>query len=122
MAMGTTRCSSCGLCSDRPSIAPSTEIAGVMMPSPNRSPAPNSASKMAMDSLVRWPASPSTSAPIARMPPSPLLSARSTNHRYFTTTTEISDQNTSDITPSTAGSVGATAWATWGYARHSFTA
>jgi hypothetical protein len=56
------------------------------------------------------------------MPPSPLLSARSTNTRYFITTTSISAQNTSDITPRTLSWVGGSAWGECGHARHSFTA
>ena len=35
------------------------------------------------------------------MPPSPLLSARSTNTRYLTTTTSISAQKNSESTPNT---------------------
>jgi hypothetical protein len=55
--------------------------------------------------------SPSTSAASARMPPSPLLSARSTNTRYFTQTTSISAQHISDSTPSTFSRFGGTACA-----------
>ncbi len=40
------------------------------------------------------------------MPPSPLLSARITNRMYFSDTTMISAQNTSDSAPSTLSGVG----------------
>ena len=51
----------------------------------------------------------SSSASSARMPPSPLLSARSTNNWYLRQTMMTSDQNTSDSTPEHAlGSGGET--------------
>ncbi len=53
------------------------------------------------------------------MPPSPWLSARMMNVRYFTTITSSSDQNTSERIPSTLVGVTATPW---GCAKHSFTA
>ena len=37
----------------------------------------------------------------ARIPPSPRLSARMTNHRYFTVTTKVIAQKTSERIPST---------------------
>ena len=44
----------------------------------------------------------------ARMPPSPLLSARITTSRYFTEITSSSDQNIRDSTPSMSAGVTAT--------------
>ena len=92
----------------RPSTAPSTEMAGVMMPSPYSSAAPNSP---APTSTVRrrelvFPCG-RTSASNARMPPSPRLSARSTNVMYLKETTKFIAQNTSDMTPMTFSRVGA---------------
>jgi len=52
---------------------------------------------------LRW-----ASAISAMMPPSPLLSARMTNSRYFSDTTMISDQNTRLSAPSTLAGVAAT--------------
>src|SRR5687768_6091105 len=51
---------------------------------------------------------PGTSAVNARMPPSPWLSARSTNATYLTDTTSRSDQMMSDRTPRTLSCVGCT--------------
>ena len=51
----------------------------------------------------------STSAMSAMMPPSPRLSARMMNITYFTDTTSISDQSTSDTAPSTWSWVAVTA-------------
>ena len=77
-APGSTKCSSRGVAIARPSIALSTEIAGVMKPSPKNSAAPNTPTALtgahnrqlllALDSNVLS----------ASTPPSPRLSARST--------------------------------------------
>ena len=53
------------------------------------------------------------------MPPSPWLSARITKERYLTTTTSVSDQNTSEMIPNTLAAVGPTPC---GCAKHSFMA
>jgi hypothetical protein len=55
----------------------------------------------------------------ARIPPSPRLSARRTKDRYLNVTTNVIAQNTSDRTPRTFASVGATPC---GPAKHSFSA
>ena len=100
----------------RPSTADSTEIAGVIMPSPYSSAAPNRPSMTsiigcarrqvvrvdAVGRLVgRWPRrrGRATSAISASTPPSPSLSARMTKSRYLTETTSVSDQKTSDRMP-----------------------
>ena len=49
-----------------------------------------------------------TSAISASTPPSPSLSARMTNIRYFTETTSVIDQKTSDSTPKMLAATGAT--------------
>ncbi len=105
--IGTMKRCRPGAITSRPSTAPSTEIAGVITPSPKNSAAPNRPSMTIhqrprwLERTLRW-----ASAVSAMMPPSPLLSARMMKPAYFTDTTRISDQNTSDSTPSTFGSVG----------------
>ena len=73
----------------RPSMAPRTVIAGVIMPSPYSSAAPKMPSGMRIDRLS--PAVRSTNAVSARMPPSPSLSARNTTATYFSETTISSE-------------------------------
>ena len=53
------------------------------------------------------------------MPPSPRLSARMTCPMYLKETTKLSDQKTSESTPSTFSGVGARPW---GPVKHSFRA
>ena len=48
---------------------------------------------------------------MASTPPSPRLSAWRMKTRYFTTTTRMIDQNTSDSTPYTFGTLGASPYA-----------
>ena len=55
----------------------------------------------AITSGVRFPSARKASAVNAKVPPSPLLSARSRISTYFRVTTMISDQKISDSTPST---------------------
>ena len=99
---GTTQCDSEGAATFRPSMAESTEIDGVITPSPKNSAAPSRAISMMRRRtpgdlpLTRW-----ARVINAMMPPSPLLSARMTRLTYLTATTMISDQVTSDSTPST---------------------
>ena len=106
--IGTIQWSSAGAMISRPSTAPSTEMAGVMTPSPKKSAAPNSPSMTIhqrarwLERTLRW-----ASAVSAMMPPSPLLSARMMKPAYLTDTTRTSAQNTSDSTPSTLPMVGA---------------
>ena len=65
------------------------------MPSPYSSAAPNRPI-MTRTGCTIFPPFDRTSATRARMPPSPWLSARITNSRYFTDTVMISDQKISD--------------------------
>ena len=85
-----------------PSTADSTEMAGVIAPSPKNRQAPPmpirpSAVRILTLTVWRW-----ARAIRARMPPSPLLSARITRATYFTVTVRISDQKISDRMPSTS--------------------
>ena len=82
-----------------PSTAESTEMAGVMQPSPKNSAAPTMPSMETSQRprgvrATRW-----AKAMRARMPPSPRLSARSTKKTYFTVTVSSSDQMMRDSTP-----------------------
>ncbi len=53
----------------------------------------------------------------AKMPPSPRLSARMINVRYFTVTTIVSDQKMSDSKPKTSSRTTPWPWLVW--RRHS---
>ncbi len=96
--IGTTYGVNNGVATSRPSTAPSTEIAGVIMPSPYSSAVPKmpSAISTGRPTARRDPllvlSSPSVgiNAVSARMPPSPWLSARNTSATYFTETTSRS--------------------------------
>ena len=99
--IGTTYGSKAGVTTFRPSTADSTEIAGVMMASPKNSAAPQMpmtriAAAGASDRLLR------ASAISDSVPPSPLLSARSTKTTYLIVTMTVSAQTISDSTPSTS--------------------
>ena len=94
-----------GVTISSPSTADSTEIAGVMTPSPKNRQAPVmpiSARALRRGLLVtpRW-----ASTISARMPPSPRLSARITSSTYLTVTMRMSDQKNSDSTPMISRSV-----------------
>ena len=83
-------------------MAESTEMAGVMTPSPKNSDAPAIPTRATTALLqgrlhTRW-----ASAIRARMPPSPWLSARMTSVTYFTVTIRKSDQKIMERTPSTS--------------------
>ena len=69
----------------RPSSAERTEIAGVMMASPENRAAPATPSRKAI--ALRWPSARWASAFSDRMPPSPLLSACMRNRTYLAVTT-----------------------------------
>ena len=109
-AIGQTNRWKAGVATLMPSTAPSTEMAGVMTPSPYSSAAPNRPSPIrsarARPALARG----RTRARSARMPPSPRLSARSTKLTYLKETTKLIDQNTSDITPITFSRVAGMLW------------
>ena len=99
--IGTTAPPKRGSATARPSTAPSTEIAGVMMPSPYSRAAPitaNSATAEIRPGLAPRICS-GTSASSAKMPPSPLFSAFMMKVRYFMVTTSISAQKISDRMP-----------------------
>ena len=97
---GTTKRCSAGAATSRPSTADSTEMAGVMTPSPKKIAVP----KMPSSSSLRRSGGRSftaceASASIAIKPPSPLLSARRISTTYFSETTTVRVQNISDKTP-----------------------
>src|ERR1700676_4920729 len=96
---GTTKCSSAGAASLRPSTADRTEIAGVIVESPMNIDAPTTpiaSNGQLLRPSARWPSAISDS-----VPPSPLLSARSSSRTYFAVTTIKSAHRISDRTPST---------------------
>ena len=104
---GTMKCSNPGAASLSPSMADSTEIAGVMKPSPYSNEAPTTPSRTSAGSfapLATWSAA--TSESNARMPPSPSLSARRTKTTYFNDTMTISAQRMSETIPRTSAAVG----------------
>ena len=74
-----------------------------MMPSPYRSAVPNTPSDTKMPALATVPGllRGITREVRAKMPPSPRLSARMTNNRYFTEIMRINDQKASEQTPNT---------------------
>ena len=95
----TKRCSE-GAATSRPSTADSTEIAGVMTPSPKKIAVPKMpTSSSRLRSTGRSFTACEASASIAIRPPSPLLSARKMSITYFSDTTTVSVQNTRDNTP-----------------------
>ena len=98
---GTTNGLAAPVAISKPSTADSTEIAGVMTPSPYSSAAPmiapqKTAERTRLGSFAREPAIRPSS---AKMPPSPRLSARRMNPTYLTVTTMVSDQKIRDTTP-----------------------
>ncbi len=96
---GTTKCFKSGADTSRPSTADSTDTAGVMMPSPKNSPAPMIPTSASPARPRSSSAARCASAISARIPPSPLLSARITRMTYLTVTMMISAQKISDSTP-----------------------
>ena len=99
MVSGTTECSNAGVTSVSPSTADNTEIAGVIMESPMNMEAPTTPSRNT--SAVRRPNARVASAVNDRVPPSPLLSARSSRSTYLIATTTIRAHRISESTPST---------------------
>ena len=122
-----------------PSIADSTEMAGVITPSPYSSAEPKRPSVMRtylarltscqlcrfcflpLPSVARFLTVPTRAASAIRAstPPSPLLSARMTYRMYFTDTTSVIDQKTRESSPKMFAASGATPW---GKVTHSFKA
>ena len=84
----------------RPSSAESTEMAGVIIASPENSAEPATPSRKT--AVVRLPNAVCASAFSDRMPPSPLLSACIRNSTYFAVTTISSAQMISDTMPTTS--------------------
>ena len=100
MLKGTTIGASCGESTFSPSTALSTEMAGVMTPSPYSSAAPISPTTRRDARQVPGRACrASSSARSATTPPSPRLSARMMRMAYFTEMIMISDQRISDTMP-----------------------
>ena len=100
--IGSTKCFSAGAATSSPSTADSTEMAGVITPSPKNRQAPLMPTR-ASAARIRAPGETRCARAIsARMPPSPWLSARITSVTYFTVTISTSDQNISDRMPSTS--------------------
>ena len=83
----------------RPSTADNTEIAGVIMELPMNIEAPTTPS--ASNGKLRRPSARCPSAIRESVPPSPLLSARSSSSTYLAVTTMNSDHRISESTPST---------------------
>ena len=98
-AIGITNGSNPALTVANPSTADSTDTAGVIMQSPKynavaRTPRMTRLDVQRPPPLLRW-----ISARSARLPPSPLLSARMMMKTYFSVTISISDQKTRLTTP-----------------------
>src|SRR6185369_14752357 len=99
IAPGSTKCSSRGVATARPSIALSTEIAGVMNPSPKNSAAPKTPTALTGPHTRQLLLALETNVLRASTPPSPRLSARSTIATYLTEMISTSDQRISDRMP-----------------------
>ena len=78
-------------------------MAGVMTASPKNIEAPRM--PMTRAKPPRLPSAPRTSATSDSVPPSPLLSAYIKKRTYFSVTTRVSDQMSSDTTPVTSDRV-----------------
>ena len=98
--IGTTYGLAAGVTISSPSTADSTEMAGVMIPSPKNSARPNTPNIRS-----RWRSSGRSltdceaSASKAINPPSPWLSARMMSKTYFSETTTVNVQKNRDSTP-----------------------
>ncbi len=86
----------------RPSMAPITEMAGVIMPSPRNRAAPQMPRKKGI--IACRPRVLRARAIRASVPPSPLLSARIRKMTYLIVTIRVRAQSTRDTTPSTDSS------------------
>ena len=117
--IGTTQVCRPGAATVRPSTAPSTEIAGVMTPSPKKIAVPKMPTKRSLRrSGGRSRTACEASASMAIRPPSPLLSARRMRTTYLTETMTVSVQKTSERTPKTFSGVSGT----WPLAKTCFSA
>jgi hypothetical protein len=100
IAIGTTYGLNALVPTSSPSIAESTEIAGVSTASPKKSDAPNTPSSRIGARQFSLPfTEESASASSAMIPPSPLLSARMISVTYFNVTTIISAQKIAESPP-----------------------
>ncbi len=111
--IGSTYCFSSGAVTSRPSTADSTEIAGVIKPSPKNRQAPMMPTSV---SALRTPVPTETrcaSAISARMPPSPRLSACMISVTYFTVTMSTRDQKMRERMPRTSVGVMAALEKNW---------
>ena len=97
---GSTKGARLGEICFKPSSAESTEMAGVMIASPENSAEPATPRKKI--NSVRLPSALCASAISDRMPPSPLLSACIRNRTYLAVTVTISAQMISETTPMTS--------------------
>ena len=97
---GTTKRCSPGSTTSSPSTADSTEMAGVITPSPKKMAVPKmpSSSRRERNTGRSFTAC-EASASMAISPPSPLLSARRISATYFSDTTTVSVQNASERMP-----------------------
>ena len=97
--IGRTTSCNFGATTSNPSTADSTEIAGVITPSPKNRQQPLTPISARMR-RIRAPVQPRWASTIrARMPPSPRLSARITSDTYLMVTISTSDQKISDKMP-----------------------
>ena len=93
-------------------MAESTEIAGVMAPSPYSNAAPiRPTIRSCARQVPGWALRAESSANNATMPPSPLLSARRISHAYFSEMIRISAHRISDTTPRIASGASGPPWA-----------
>ena len=107
--IGTMNRATLGSAISSPSMAPSTDMAGVMMPSPYSNAMPHRASATNTLPLAPSRSSPrlgKMSASNAKPPPSPWLSARSTKLTYLTLITRVSAHTISERIPKTFSRVG----------------
>ena len=120
IVIGITRKPRLGAATFRPSTALNTEMAGVMTPSPHSNAAPNrpSITSTAPRPDCRNPLL--ASAISARMPPSPLLSARRTYNVYLIEMMIVRDQKINDNTPSTLLGVTCVACSPWKHSRMAY--
>ena len=113
-AIGTARSWKLELTSSSPSTADSTLIDGVIMPSPNSNAVPNRPSRTRIPRrawrTVAVVSPGAISAVRARIPPSPSLSARSTNSTYLMPMISTSVHTMIDTAPSTLTSSTAKRW------------
>jgi hypothetical protein len=110
-AKGTAYGLNAGVATSRPSTALSTEIDGVMTPSPQNSAAP---SRPRITTEPYWrdprPTADDANAVSAMMPPSPRLSARRIRTTYFSATTSIRVQTITEMTPMMFAAVSPMPW------------